>query len=278
MFMIGSVACSQALTTINSANSFAYGANIGWIDWRGDINNGAIIGDYVCSGYLWAANVGWISLGNGAPANQVHYGNLSANDFGVNHDGKGNLSGYAYGANIGWINFEANGAPKVDLKTGQLSGFIYSANCGWISLCNAFACVQTDVIVPGVIAPNGLPIAWLLTHFGTTDVNVDDDPDSDGASNANECLAGTDPLNADDKLVVTEITKGSDWATVAWRTTPERCYYIQKSASLTNPQWLDSGLGCITPEGQGTSTTRTFAEPDESMRFYRVQVVRPLAP
>ena len=27
---------------------------------------------------------------------------------------------YAYGANIGWINFEAVGAPKVDLTTGRL--------------------------------------------------------------------------------------------------------------------------------------------------------------
>jgi hypothetical protein len=278
MFMIGSVACSQALTTINSANSFAYGANIGWIDWRGDINHGAVIGDYVCSGFLWAANVGWISLGNGAPVNQVHYGNVSAGDFGVNHDGKGNLSGYAYGANIGWINFEASGAPKVDLQTGKLSGHVYSANCGWISLCNAFACVQTDVIVPGVIGTNGLPVAWLFDHFGTTEIDPAGDADGDGASNANECFAGTDPLNADDKLVVTALSKAGGVATVTWRTTPERCYYIQKTSSLINPLWLDSGLGRVTPEGQGTTTTRTFADPDESMRFYRVQAVRPLAP
>jgi hypothetical protein len=39
----------------------------------GDINHGAVIGDHVCSGFIWAANVGWINLGNGAPANQVHY-------------------------------------------------------------------------------------------------------------------------------------------------------------------------------------------------------------
>jgi hypothetical protein len=278
MFLIGSVACSWALTTINSPNQFAYGANIGWIDWRGDINHGAVIGDYVCSGFIWAADVGWISLGNGAPANQMHYGNLSANDFGVNHDGKGNLSGYAYGANIGWIHFAASGAPKVDLQTGKLNGFVYSANCGWISLCNVFACVQTDVIVPGAIGANGLPIAWMLTHFGTTDVDPAGDPDGDGVSNKNECLAGTDPLNADDKLVVTAFSKPGGMATVTWRSTPERFYYIQKSSSLTNPQWLDSGLGIIMAEGQGPTTTRTFAAPDASMQFYRVQAVRPLAP
>src|SRR5262245_486952 len=117
LLLISPVASGLALTTINPANKFACGANIGWIDWRGDTNHGAVIGDYVCSGSIWAANVGWIHLGSGSPINGIHYQNLSANDFGLNHDGMGNLRGFAYGANIGWINFESAGAPKVDLKT-----------------------------------------------------------------------------------------------------------------------------------------------------------------
>src|SRR5436190_12441654 len=71
-----------AVTTINPTNKFAYGANIGWMDWRGDTNSGAAIGEYVCSGYLYAANVGWINLGNGTPTNGIQYRNVSANDFG----------------------------------------------------------------------------------------------------------------------------------------------------------------------------------------------------
>src|SRR6187455_2122618 len=97
-------------TTINSTNKFSYGANIGWMDWRGDTNSGAVIGEYVCSGFIYSANVGWINLGNGAPTNGIQYQNISSNDFGVNHDGVGNLRGFAYGAYIGWINFETNGA------------------------------------------------------------------------------------------------------------------------------------------------------------------------
>src|ERR1039457_4425054 len=109
----------HAATTIDAANKYAYGANLGWLDWRGDTANGAVIGDYVCSGYIYSANVGWINLGNGTPTNSIRYQNLSANDCGVNHDGGGNLRGYAYGANIGWINFENTGAPRVDLLTGK---------------------------------------------------------------------------------------------------------------------------------------------------------------
>src|SRR6266704_1396218 len=104
VFLIGLALAMQAYpaTTINSANHYAGGANLGWTDWRADTANGAVIGEYVCSGYIYAANVGWIHLGSGAPANGIRYQNNSPSDYGVNHDGLGNLSGYAYGANIGW--------------------------------------------------------------------------------------------------------------------------------------------------------------------------------
>ena len=38
----------QAATTINALNKNAYGANGGWIDFRGNTNNGAVIGEFVC--------------------------------------------------------------------------------------------------------------------------------------------------------------------------------------------------------------------------------------
>src|SRR5688572_28820105 len=122
---------TQAATTVNPVNRFSYGANIGWMDWRGDVANGGVIGEFACSGYIYAANVGWIHLGDGTPANGIRYANNSATDFGVNYDGAGNLRGFAYGANIGWLNFtnrDASGAiydgPKVDLLTGRLSGYV----------------------------------------------------------------------------------------------------------------------------------------------------------
>src|SRR5262249_19087434 len=105
VFTFGGFMPVSAVTTIISVNKYAYGADVSWMDWRGDTANGAIIGEYVCSGYIYAANVGWINLGNGSPLNGIYYQNLSAADFGVNQDGFGNLRGFAYGANIGWINF-----------------------------------------------------------------------------------------------------------------------------------------------------------------------------
>lgn len=279
LLLLGSLACGWAATTINSVNKYAYGANIGWLDWRGDTTSGAVIGQYVCSGYIYAANVGWINLGGGSPTNGIYYQNLSANDFGVNQDGLGNLRGYAYGANIGWINFENTGAPKLDLKTGKLTGYAYSANCGWISLSSAFAFVQTDTIAPSADTDgDGMADAWERQNFGNLSASAAADADGDGMSNLQEYLAGTNPNDANDKLVVTTYTTapGGTLATLTWKSTPTRCYFLQKNLDLTTSLWLDSGLRIISPDS--ASTTRAFADTNAPMRFYRVQAVKPLSP
>jgi len=41
----------HAASTIDATYRYAYGANLGWLDWRGDTTHGAVIGAYVCSGY-----------------------------------------------------------------------------------------------------------------------------------------------------------------------------------------------------------------------------------
>jgi hypothetical protein len=267
---------AQAATTIDAANHFAYGANLGWVDWRGDTQNGAVIGEYVCSGYIYSANVGWINLGNGSPTNGIYYRNLSPNDFGVNQDGLGNLRGYAWSANIGWLAFESTGAPRVDTATGKMSGYAWSANCGWISFSNAVAYVQTDSIRQGARAPNGLPIAWLLTWFGTTNVDANADADGDGMSNWQEYLAGTNPTDSNDVLRITYLArdKASSNMTLQWTSKPTRFYTIQSSSALAGASsWLDLasfGLGANSATFN-TGTTNTTS-------FYRIRVYRPLGP
>src|SRR6185436_14409705 len=147
--------------------------------------------------YLWSANLGWIQLGDGTPANGIRYQNNSAADFGVNHDGLGNLRGYAYSANVGWINFESSGGPKVDLRTGRLSGAVWSANCGWISLSNTLAFAQTDFIQPGTDSDaDGIADAWELTFTNTLGgFSATSDSDHDGVRDSDEYLADTSPID-----------------------------------------------------------------------------------
>jgi hypothetical protein len=274
----------RAATTINPANKYAYGANLGWMDWRGDTNNGVIIGEYVCSGYLWAANCGWISLGNGTSANGIRYQNNSATDFGVNHDGLGNLRGYAYGANIGWINFEATGNPRVDLKTGLLAGAVWSANCGWISLSNAFAFVQTDVIRSGADTDgDGITDGWELTYTNNlASFTAGSDTDGDGVSDLKEYLADTSPLDPNDYLRITfygvRFGNGAETNTLTWTSRPTRCYQVDYRTNLnfTTP-WLDATT-VFTPDA-GTNTTRILTlSPFLPQRFFRIEAIKPLAP
>lgn len=274
--VFGLLYSALAASTIDATNRYAYGANVGWMDWRGDTNSGAVIGEYVCSGYIYSANVGWINLGNGSPANGIRYQNNSAADFGVNQDGLGNLTGDAWGANIGWIVFETNGAPQVNLLTGVMSGYAWSANCGWISLSNAVAAVQTDAIRQGALAPDGLPVGWLLANFGTTNVDAGADPDHDGMNNLQEYLAGTDPNNANSVLRVTGITRGAATpgsTMLNWSSVPSRYYVVQERSSLSGGAWADY-LNLQTPGWNSAS----FNDSDPTNEFFRIRAYRPLTP
>jgi hypothetical protein len=268
-----------AATTINSPNSFGYGANIGWLDWRGEVNNGAVIGEYVCSGYLYAANVGWISLGGGAPANGIEYQNNSTSDFGVNQDGLGNLRGYAYGANIGWVNFESPGVPKVDLATGEFSGYAWSANCGWISLSNALAYVQTDTVAVGLDSDgDGIADAWERTWFGNlTTANASSDYDHDGMTDHQEYLAGTNPLDPQDNLRITSFRHGSvgdpNYISLFWTSQPSRLYRVEHRAAFDGlSPWQELDLGSENLPGWNNAGFDSTGP----QYFYRIRAVRPL--
>jgi len=278
------VLCNAAIgdTTIDVSHHNAYGANIGWLDARGDITHGAVIGQLYCTGYIYSANCGWISLGNG-PTNGYHYGNTGASDWGVNHDGEGNLTGYAYGANIGWINFEQNyGKPRVDLDTGNLGGYIWSANCGWISLSNMQACARTTTLAEGPDSDgDGIPDAWEYSKVGGLSVlsGSGHDEDGDGVSDAEEYIADTDP-DSDGSLleIITVNSVGNRTNEVTWSSESTRFYRIERNDCLTNTaSWTDCGLGKIPSDG-GLITTRAVVNTNSGSLFYRVKAMLPLTP
>jgi len=289
LLFLGLASVASAATTINAVNRFAYGANIGWVDWRGDVANGAVIGAFACSGRIYSANVGWIDLGDGTPANGVRYQNNSGTDFGVNHDGTGVLTGYGYSANAGWLTFtnrattgDSYDGPRVDLLTGRLSGFIWSANCGWISLSNGVAFVQTDTIDCGPDTDgDGIPDMWELIYAANLGVlSGVGDNDGDGLTDLEEFGADTNPLDPNSYLQVTRVAKllPASPTTLRWTSSPTRQYRVLGTPSLNLPvTWTEVGLGLIPADG-GPTTTRDVPATPDPYHFFLIEAIKPLVP
>jgi len=122
-----------------SPSHYAYGENIGWIDFNPTGGN-VVIADEGLTGYAYAENAGWIHLDYDGTAGAV---NTTSTDWGVVNDAQGHLSGYAYSENLGWINFDPTGTGSIQVTisdTGVFSGYAYGENIGWIS----FNCSNTN--------------------------------------------------------------------------------------------------------------------------------------
>jgi hypothetical protein len=154
-----------AQSNIDPDHKFAWGENIGWTNWR-DANgtaDGVVVDAAFLFGFIWGENVGWVNVGDGTPADGLHYANVNGTDFGVNLDCNSDLYGFAWGENIGWINFDTRSkAPnqaRYDDVAGRFRGFAWTENRGWINLDDAthFVGADTaDICFSGATCGNGL--------------------------------------------------------------------------------------------------------------------------
>ncbi|MFA5936877.1 MAG: carboxypeptidase-like regulatory domain-containing protein [Candidatus Paceibacterota bacterium] len=109
---------------IDSTYKYAWGENIGWINF-GTSNGNVHVTDAGLSGYALGENIGWINLDN------------------VLNNGEGTLSGYAWGENIGWIKFNPTNGGVFISSSGEFSGSALSENVGWIIFGGDYK-VKTD--------------------------------------------------------------------------------------------------------------------------------------
>ena len=124
----------QAATgNIDSTDKWAWGTNVGWINFRPEHGGVTVYSDHL-EGYAWGENIGWIRMGSHDGGGAHTYANTTAGNYGVNNDGSGHLSGYAWGTNVGWINFDPAGSEQVtiDLATGEFDSYAWGENMGWI--------------------------------------------------------------------------------------------------------------------------------------------------
>jgi hypothetical protein len=135
---------SETEGVIDSTYKYAWGENIGWLNFACDNCNVKITDDSL-SGYAWSTQFGWI--------------NLNPSTSGVKNNGEGVLSGYAWSSNLGWIDFTG-----VSINTaGDFSGYAtiksdssrINFNCS-----NGSSCASADFKVktdwkPARLRPHG---------------------------------------------------------------------------------------------------------------------------
>jgi len=124
------VALGGNIDPSSTACKYAWGENVGWINFKPSQGPGVTVTDTAVTGTAWGENIGWVNL---SPANG-----------GVVNDGAGNLSGYAWGENVGWIKFNPSNGGVTIGSDGKFAGYAWGENIGWIKFGAANSCLETS--------------------------------------------------------------------------------------------------------------------------------------
>lgn len=117
---------------------------------------------------------------------------------------------------------------------------------------------------------DGIPDAWEIAYFGSTNQLPASDYDDDGVFNLGEFLAGTNPTNAMSLLAITALGLTNSQRSVAWSATAYRCYTVEVSTNLLGEAWAP--LGTVTNlAALGSLTYQDGTLPLPPIRFYRVR-------
>lgn len=162
------------------------------------------------------------------------------------------------------LSFHSNTTARVVLRntTGEANRFVLADAVRWTYLKS-----QDQP------RPDQLPMWWVQHFFNTTHPDPAlalEDTDGDGSTNAEEFLAGTDPLDSRSALHLQFLppTDGPWYLRVhPWR--PDRSYILEsRSPDLGSPWTLEPHPW--TPDDQGGA--RTLLNPSDSSRWYRIRI------
>jgi len=117
--------------------------------------------------------------------------------------------------------------------------------------------------------------SWRFSHFGTPSNNGNAadsaDPDGDGMTNAQEYLAGTDPMSGASALRVSHVSIGNQELVVNFSTVSGKTYRLERSDTLQSGSW-ETVQGDIAGTGGVVQATDANGAA-QAKRFYRVVVV-----
>ena len=124
---------------------------------------------------------------------------------------------------------------------------------------------------------DGLPDAWELENFGNLGRDGTGDFDSDGLTDREEYIVGSNPTNAASGFPALVVDSTGDTFRVEFPTVAGRVYTVMARTSLTSGDWtavtqfVDGQANPVTGDGTTKTVTETGLGSTPG-RFYRVQV------
>jgi polygalacturonase len=119
---------------------------------------------------------------------------------------------------------------------------------------------------------DGLPDDWELQYFGsTTGASANLDSDGDGATNYEEFVAGTSPLDPADRLRPIDSSYDGTTVTITFRSVPLKRYQPEYTDDLSTGSW--TSLGNIRAADSDTLIITDTPGSAVSKRFYRLRVL-----
>jgi hypothetical protein len=183
--------------------------------------------------------------------------------------------GYSVGSNAFML--PANGAPAQTFSraanyayaTGPAS--LQQGNADTISFSQKGKLLRLDLVVTAKDTNGlGLPDYWQVQYFGTIGINPQADPDHDGASNHQEYLAGTDPIDSSSVFEITslrfKLLQTSAGATLSWKSVADKSYTVLSGTNLNH------GFSVVGSNILATPPENVFIDTSASSQsgFYRV--------
>jgi hypothetical protein len=99
------------------------------------------------------------------------------------------------------------------------------------------------------------------------------DPDGDGFTNEQERLAGTDPVDSQNRFRIANFSRAAsgDTFSLTWSSTPGKTYQVHTSTQLIGGSWTTVGDPVL-----ATSTLSALTVPSSGVRrYFRVSLVAP---
>jgi len=130
---------------------------------------------------------------------------------------------------------------------------------GWMSR-SASAALDAD--------EDGMPDVWALVH-GLAPLELAPDSDGDGQSNAQEAIAGTNPLAADSVIRISSLNLTGAGVELSFPALAGKRYAIERGPTPGGPVWDTFAIRVPAEDGPATEIV-PLPEPPGPIEFYRV--------